>query len=342
MEARIVSEINRKLAVGKAVALIRILACSGSSPRDEGSVCLVDEDGELTGSIGGGLVEFRAVSCALKRMQESAGETFHFSLTAEEEAREGLLCGRRVELYIELFSPGERQVVELFQHLESALSEGKEAVLITRRIEGGRAGAKGARRLFVDSICVASAMQVFERPFPAKEFQLIETAEDSYICESIAPRPRLRIFGAGHIGMSLADLSKNTCFSVFVVDERSGYATKQRFPLAEEVHALHYEKELFYRPVMANDFIVITTPSHKSDEKVLELVLNSGVKGAYLGMIGSRRKRDIIFQRLAARGVGRALLDTVRCPVGLDIKAVTPEEIAISILAEIIKAKNVC
>lgn len=153
--------------------------------------------------------------------------------------------------------------------------------------------------------------------------------------EPIISVPHLYIFGAGHIVVPLVKLAKMIGFRVTVVDEREDYASAEKFPEADNVICEEFDRVFLSTNMDKDSYVVIATASHLSDEKVLEKALNTSAK--YIGMMGSPNKRDVIFKHLLSRGIKKELLDRVRSPIGLKINSETPEEIAISIVAEIIR-----
>jgi xanthine dehydrogenase accessory factor len=147
---------------------------------------------------------------------------------------------------------------------------------------------------------------------------------------------RVVVFGGGHVALPLATLAKSTGFRVAVIDDRKEYASKERFPSADEVVFAEggYARTDF--PLETDDYVVIVTRCHETDEACLVHVLREDRDAAYVGMVASRRKARVLLARLLKDGLPAARLERVRSPVGLDIGAESPEEIAVAILAEIL------
>ena len=156
--------------------------------------------------------------------------------------------------------------------------------------------------------------------------------------EPVVPPAELYIFGAGHISLSLARAAKLAGFDITVVDDREAYANLQRFPGAKEVHADDFESVLPKLNPGDNSYLVIVTRGHRDDMRVLRWAVTTRAK--YIGMIGSQRKVLSIYKELQKEGIAREALERVHAPVGLDIGAIVPEEIAISIVAELIAVKR--
>jgi xanthine dehydrogenase accessory factor len=148
----------------------------------------------------------------------------------------------------------------------------------------------------------------------------------------------LLIVGGGHIGLSLATIGAHLGFTVAVVDDRETYANAERFPMADRVLAGDVAAHLKSFPVAANTYIVLVSRGHKVDELALRHVVGRGA--AYVGMIGSKRRVSTVLRHLAEEGHQIADLERVYTPIGLDIGAETPEEIAVSILAEVVMVRR--
>lgn len=157
------------------------------------------------------------------------------------------------------------------------------------------------------------------------------------LIEPIIVKPTLYIMGAGHVGQALAKIGKTIGFRVVVVDDREEFANREKFPDADEIRVLDFDKVADEIKVNQSSYIVIVTRGHQHDKKVLEAFIRS--KAKYIGMIGSKRKVKEVFQSLLDDGIEKELLDRVYAPIGLDIGAQTPSEIVVSIMAEIIAHK---
>jgi xanthine dehydrogenase accessory factor len=152
--------------------------------------------------------------------------------------------------------------------------------------------------------------------------------------EPVLPAPLLYLFGAGHVALELFKAAKNAGFEAIVVDDREPYANAERFPGAREVHAKDFEETMKDLAPSESSYIVIATRGHRDDMRILRWAVQTPAR--YIGMVGSRRKAITVVRELTAEGLDPKLFNRLRSPVGLDIGAVTPEEIAVSIMAELI------
>ena len=156
--------------------------------------------------------------------------------------------------------------------------------------------------------------------------------------EPILPQPNALIFGAGHVSKSLAQVSQLAGFRVSVIDDREQFANRERFPDAEDVFADEYETVFPKLNLNANSYVIIVTRGHRDDMRVLRWAVGTNAK--YIAMIGSKRKTIAIVKELESEGFSRELFTRIHAPMGLEIGAITPEEIAVSVVAEMIAARR--
>lgn len=172
----------------------------------------------------------------------------------------------------------------------------------------------------------------------ASEAGMICGGVTDILIEPIIPAPMLYIFGAGHISIPLSIIGKMLEFAVTVIDDRADFANSQRFTSADNIYAEDFKHIFKKLEINESSYIVIVTRGHAFDEVVLEWAVTT--PAFYIGMIGSKQKNQTLFSHLKQRGVSQEMLDRVHAPIGLEIFAETPEEIAVSIMAEIIKLKR--
>lgn len=156
--------------------------------------------------------------------------------------------------------------------------------------------------------------------------------------EPVLPPAILYLFGAGHVALSVCRTAASAGFEVVVVDDRSSYASKERFPAAQEIHALDFDEAMKKFDPSESAYVVIVTRGHRDDMRILRWAVQT--RARYVGMIGSKRKVIEIFKTLKGEGIPAPLFERVHAPIGLDIGAVTPEEIGIAITAELIALRR--
>ncbi len=158
------------------------------------------------------------------------------------------------------------------------------------------------------------------------------------LVEPVVPQPRAYIFGAGHISKSLAKLAGLLGFGTTVIDDREAFANRERFPEADEVLAAEYEEAFPRLEVNENSYLIIVTRGHRDDMRVLRWAV--GTRARYVAMIGSKRKVISVIKELEKEGIPRAAFERIHAPMGLEIGAVTPEEIAVSVAAEMVAVRR--
>lgn len=253
---------------------------------------------------------------------------------------------------------------EIYQEIARITAEGEEAALATVvgasgstprevgakmlvRADGSIVGTIGGGSL--EAQVIAQAIKVIKQGQPQQlHFNLTaeEGGELGMICggdtevfiEPILPSPTLFIFGGGHISLPLAKTGKLLGFKIAVIDDRAEFANPRRFPEADLILAEDFSTAFSKLEINKSSYIVIVTRGHQYDELVLELALKT--KPKYIGMIGSKTKNKAVFSHLLAKGISQEQLNKVHAPIGLEIFAQTPEEIAVSILAEVIKVRR--
>jgi xanthine dehydrogenase accessory factor len=156
--------------------------------------------------------------------------------------------------------------------------------------------------------------------------------------EPVIPYPRAFIFGAGHVSKSISKIANIAGFATVVVDNREQFANRDRFPEADEIFAEEYEEVFPKLQINSNGYIVIVTRGHRDDMRVLRWAISTPAR--YIAMIGSKRKTIAVVKELEKEGVSREAFDQVHAPMGLDIGAITPEEIAVSVVAEMVATRR--
>lgn len=241
---------------GEPAAFVTVVATEGSTPQRAGARMLVHADGRLVGTIGGGCVEAEMVRRARQAIATRRPELADYDLTPDQAGEDGLVCGGRMQVFI----------------------------------------------------------------------------------EPIEPPPTLCLFGAGHVAQPLARLAKGAGFRVEVADDRVKFANSERFPDADAIVVEPFAEAAARLTLGPSSYAVVVTRGHKGDADALAAVLGRGLR--FVGLLGSRPKAVHVFSELERRGVPPAQLAEIQVPLGVEIGAVTPEEIAVSILALLIAVRR--
>ena len=305
-----VSALVAELEAGRRVGLASLLATSGSMPRHEGARLAVLADGELIGTVGGGAIE----QLASERARAAQG--------------------------------GGAPSLEWY-HTGDAMACGGDALLAVRALTADDLPALLAVRdalLRDEPVCVserwadAAAPTIEVDPAARLSAPTWDDARATYR-EPVAAPSRLHVFGAGHVGAALVGMSVAAGFEAHVYDDRPELATSERLPQAATVTCGAFNELAASAAIGPRDSVVVLTHGHAYDETVLLAVLSRDVQPAYVGCIGSARKAALAREHLVAAGVPAERVDAVAMPIGLAIGAVTPAEIALAIVAQLVRRR---
>ncbi len=341
--------------------LATIIATSGSTPAAALSKMIVKRTGSV-GTVGGGCMEGDVLEAAQKMFTEERAAIITFHLN-EDDMVQGLICGGSLDVLIE---PVTRAEVPMFEELRTLQDEGEDCILATALSRDGRiefkevirvgtegwsSGVMPARRSggekwmdkysstpFIQHISSMEVPSLLQKAHHRNETQRLKSEYGEMILEPITGRPHLIIFGGGHVSKYISRAASMAGFRVTIIDDRPQYANSQRFPEADATLAVEYYEAFKRITVNSSTYIVIVTRGHRSDEDILEEAVKSPAR--YIGMIGSARKVLTTYEHLVQRGVSVEQLRRVRSPMGIEIGAVTAEEIGISVVAELIATRR--
>src|SRR4051812_23982417 len=302
-----------------AGALATVARARGSTPVPAGTKMLVGAEGRLIGSVGGGCVEADVIAAALDAQAQRRPVLRTHHLNADLAGDLGLSCGGTVDIFVEplLDDPDYVRVLEMAAAAESGL------VRTATEWRSGGAPVKTFAPLGRRTNVVIPATL---------------SRDGRFMEERLSPAPRVLVFGAGHVGAAIARAAAAAGFRVVVIDDRQEYADPARFGDGIAVLASDIDVALARYPLTSADAVVIATRGHRNDALILERVATSAA--GYVGLLGSRRKKIVVSKGLQAAGIPAKSLQRVRVPVGLPIGAVTPEEIAVSLVAELISGRR--
>jgi xanthine dehydrogenase accessory factor len=307
---RMLARALERLDQGAALALVTVVRVSGSAPRHEGAHMLAAADGTTEGTIGGGRIALEATRAAIEVARGAPARRVTHHLVRDL----AMCCGGSVELYIEPLAPA-REAIAAAVALRRARRPG---VLITHLDHGGK--------------------QTLERAEPPAQ----AAREGDTLIEPILPAERVFVVGCGHVGRALGPMAATVGFEVVACDDGDTGALDRPLPWAAQVirsfEIADIEREA--GELGAGDYVVIVTRDHALDERLLErLLVRESL--SYVGLIGSRRKIERFRRRLEAKKVATpARWARLRAPIGLDIGAETPEEIAVAVAAELVAVKR--
>jgi xanthine dehydrogenase accessory factor len=341
MQLEVTTEMARLVENGEPFAIATLVDAHGSTPQKVGARLLVRADGTTIGTLGGGCIEAEVWELAKQAIKSGEPSTLDFTLNEDIAVDYGLACGGTERVLIDpTFA---RDDVELTRRMLRAASGERRGIVVS--VVDGRARVSTASRmalwedgtvdgdlgdLHADALQLAQRLVAAPRPKAA----LVTLAGGAQVFADVfAEPPEVIIVGGGHVGRAVATVAHTLGYRITVIDDRTDFANRDRFPEAHEVIAGDIEESINRHATNRNCAIVIVTRGHKYDYQALSASARS--KAGYVGLMGSRRKVTLIYRQLLRDGVPEARLRDIHAPIGLDIGAVSPEEIAVSIMAEI-------
>lgn len=316
--------IQRRREAGEGVVLVTVLSSGGSTPRGAGAMMACFSGGESIGTIGGGSVEHTAQALAAELLirRKNALHCYHF--TPGDAAGLGMVCGGDVTVHFHYLAPEDAALTACLAALRQSVGEG-QGVWLLRRLEGAEVRETRA---------VTGGQDAALEPLLAEE----TVFQGGDLVIPISRPGTVWLFGGGHVSQALARVLEPLGFRIAVYDDRPEFTAAERFPMAAERIAAPFAELSRRVTVSAADYLVVMTRGHQADHEVLRQVLRSPAR--YLGCIGSRRKLALCRELLLEEGFTAEEYARLHAPIGLAIGAETPQEIAISVAAELVAVRS--
>ena len=334
-----------ELAQGHPVVVATVVRTKGSTPQKPGAKLLVRDDGSGVGTLGGGCVEGDIWFAARELMKRGGSAQYRdYELNEDLAAQDGLVCGGTMYFLIDpVYEAG--SYLDYAKEIDAAYAGGPAVALATVTAAGDGAEGLGARLFMredgstegslgspeVDREAIKRARELMVHG--KNEFVTMRDGPEFFV-EAYTTPPQMVLCGGGHVSKAIAPLAATLGFRVFVTDDRGEFANSERFPEADIIVAENPETALPQLPINANTFIIIATRGHRYDNVALEAAAMTPAK--YVGLLGSKRKTILIYEDLIRSGLPIERIREIRSPVGLDVRGRTPEEIAVSIMAEVL------
>ena len=334
---------------GQPCVLATVVRTKGSTPQKAGAMLLVRQDGTGVGTLGGGCVEGDIWFAAKEILRLNGGAEFKdYYLNEDIAARDGLVCGGTMYFYLEPLRD-QKDFITVGNEILEAYDGGQPVSLATvvNAVDGGP--ALGSKLLLRSDGTVSGSFGNAE--FDAQVIEVSRKVADigsnesfnlsdgtEVFVDGFTTPPTLVMVGGGHVGKATADLAYSLGYRVYLVDDRPEFCNEERFPYAEERVIETYDKWTDHLDLNVNSFVVVATRGHRFDDMALESALKT--RARYIGVLGSRRKTIMIYRRLLQQGVPLERIKEVYAPIGLNIGAVDPEELAVSIMSEIIMVRR--
>jgi len=348
----IYAELTRMLEAGETVAVATIVDVRGSVPREVGAKMIIHPLGRHVGTVGGGCGEADVLRTALDVLQTGEPATVHVDLTEDISMQALGVCGGIMDVFVERVASDIQAEIGTVPGMLAALRESvlnREpvalATVVSRTAASPTTDRPGQQAvIWLDreplgslglGAMEAQAIEDAREVLRGRQHKLLKYEEASVFVEVQRRAPELIIAGGGHIALPLAQLASMCDFSVTVLDDRPSFVTEERFPTARQRISGPLRETVAGLPMDQDTYIVLVTRGHSHDVECLLEVLDRPV--GYIGMIGSQRRVDAVFQLLVNEmGIDPLKLDRVYAPIGIAIGARTPAEIAVCIMAEVI------
>jgi xanthine dehydrogenase accessory factor len=348
---------------GRAFALVVVLRGAGSTPRKAGTKAIVDSDGSIWGTIGGGLLESEAQRVALEAMQSKRPVVFDFKFSGASACGDDPVCGGNMRILIDPTAAEQRATYA--SAAESLRRRERGVLLTTMSADAGRLSVRwlepgtlpeGADSCAADAVRMAierGEPQYFAsgipkqatpstRPDPAHSTSSGQAKEEGKVeglAEPLTPLPLLIIAGGGHVGQALAEQSRLVGFDIVVVEDRPQFAEPALYPSGVATRCGKLPDVLAEFPITADTYVAIVGRGHRVDIEALAACIDS--PAAYIGMLGSRRKVALVRKDFLESGKGTPeQFDKIHAPIGLEIGAQTVPEIAASIVAQLVAVRR--
>lgn len=334
----VIDDINRWQDEKQPVALATVVQTWGSAPRKVGAKMALTPDGRISGSVSGGCVEGAVVEEGTAALQTNHPKLLHFGVADETAWDVGLACGGTIEVFVEPLDTA----VYHFMHSLIQNDEAGAAITVIRGPEGllGRklAVSRVGERLGTlgDAALDAQAIAAEAKAVHPQRVQLTDEVE--VFIDTVRPAPTLIMVGGVHIAIALTSYAKTLGYHTLVIDPRRAFGSDERFPHVDQLIQAWPDKAFAEVKVTPETAVALLTHDPKIDDPALKIILKANP--FYIGALGSNKTHAKRVERLRGYGFGEVEIGRIHGPIGLNIGAQTPEEIALSIMAEIVKARS--
>lgn len=329
-------DIDQWQAAGQGpIALATVVQTWGSAPRKVGAKMALMPDGTISGSVSGGCVEGAVYEAGTEVLETGRSRLLHFGVADETAWDVGLACGGTIEVFVEPLDPAVYDFLRTLVDQDRAgatvtVIRGPEAIL-GQKLAVNQAGERvGA----LPGVLEEKAIQAAQTAPYSKRVQLSDDVE--VFIDVVRPAPALVMVGGVHIAIALTTMAKCLGYNTIVVDPRRAFGNQARFPHVDRLIQAWPDKALGEVELTPSTAVVLLSHDPKIDDPALNVVLNS--PAFYIGALGSTRTHAKRVKRLQQMGFGEAQIGRIHAPIGLDIGADTPEEIAVAIMAQIVQA----
>ncbi|MCA9917893.1 MAG: XdhC family protein [Anaerolineales bacterium] len=334
----VIDDINRWQAENQSIALATVVQTWGSAPRKVGAKMALTPDGAISGSVSGGCVEGAVFEEGTAVLQAKHPKLLHFGVADETAWDVGLACGGTIEVFVERLDTAVYQFIHTLIQNDTAgaaitVIRGPEA-LLGRKLAVSRAGERLGT--LGNAALDAQAIAAEAKAIYPQRVQLTDEVE--IFIDTVRPAPTLIMVGGVHIAIALTSYAKTLGYHTLVIDPRRAFGSDERFPHVDQLIQAWPDKAFAEVKIGEETAVALLTHDPKIDDPALKIILKSNP--SYVGALGSKKTHAKRVERLRGYGFSEAEIGRIHGPIGLDIGAQTPEEIALAIMAEIVQARS--
>lgn len=339
----IIADVNQWLSAGKTVAVATVVSTWGSAPRREGAKLALTMDGEIAGSVSGGCVEGAVVEAGREVLENDQPRLLHFGVADETAWEVGLACGGEIEIFVAPLDPSVYAQARTWLEAERAgvvatVIAGPDELLGEQLLLDDSGATAGSLGLDLDEGAIAATRAALASGRPERFALGTQPETVELFLDVLLPPATLVVIGGVHIAIPLTRMARAIGYQTIVIDPRRAFGSEERFPHVDRLLQAWPQQALPELSLGAHTAVALLTHDPKIDDPALKIVLRK--PAFYVGALGSRRTHARRRERLLAAGLAPEQVDRIHGPIGLEINARTPEEIAVAILAEIVETKN--
>ena len=334
----ILTDVDSWLDSGKTnIAMATVVQTWGSAPRKTGAKMAINSDGQITGSVSGGCVEGAVIEAAMETLESGSAKLLHFGVADEVAWNVGLACGGTIDIFVEKLDE------PTYQYAHQKISKNQPAIIVSviqapENLIGSKATLDGDKFWFNgrDEELSDQIQQALRGINRADRVRIGEKVE--LFVDVIQPELTLIIVGGVHVAIALTAMAKILNYRTFIIDPRRSFGSQERFPDVDLLIQKWPQKAFEEVNLTPDTAVALLTHDPKIDDPSLKILLDSPV--FYLGALGSQKTHTNRKDRLQKMGFSEEKISTIYAPIGLDIGANTPEEIALAVLGEIVQARH--
>ncbi len=321
----------------ESFALVSIISSTGSTPRSKGTQMIVKQDGSIIATVGGGKMELSCIEKSIESIQDKKSFIYEFILSNKDAYKSEMICGGNGEILINYIDCNDKNNLTIMKNTMDLTKENKKGWIVTVLAEDKKQmllvdNEKNIIGEYCGKVCTQNIIDMTN----TSNINVEVIGDETFIVQRIHSIGKAYIFGAGHVSKETAAILDIVEFETIVLDDREEFANKERFPNSQVIVLDSLEK-IGDLNIDNGSYIIIITRGHLYDYNVLKWALETDAY--YIGMIGSKTKIDMTYEKIKKDGFEDKDIQRVHAPIGIKLDAKTPSEIAVSIAGQLINER---